>query len=495
MNSPTTTPRSTSTVLKRVAILPAALAIVGLLAATVIAIMMSLPHAKATTDEPEKKNGDVAESVVNLTADKLRVAQLHVAACQVRELSEFRTVPGKVTYNEAHHWEVKTPVGGVVKHVFVTREQLVKKGDPLATVNSRDIGLARDEVAKCKADLAIVKTQAQWAEQVAVNVGNLLAFLKQHPASADVEKNFDQKLLGEHREKILGAYSKLILAEELVKGTRPLENTGAISARVIQEHRSDREVVAAAFQSACEQSQFEAAQARDKSLADVQHAERLLAISHQRLESLGAAPADVHDGSGDALSELVLRAPFDGVIAERSVVDAAQVPAGQTLFVLADTATVWVTAELHERDWNDLATAQRYDLLVRAPSLKEGKAVARVKFTEGRISPETRTVSLVGELENPLGQFRPGMFVWVSVAVEKPRPVLAVPAGAILRHEQVSFVFVAEGPEAFRRVDVTPGLETPDYVEIKSGLTAGQQVVDQGAFYLKSELLLEREAD
>ncbi len=56
-------------------------------------------------------------------------------------------------------------------------------------------------------------------------------------------------------------------------------------------------------------------------------------------------------------------------------------------------------------------------------------------------------------------------------------------------------MFVQDEPHRFRRVDVQTSLVTADFVEIKKGLKANDLVVDQGAFYLKSELLLEREED
>jgi cobalt-zinc-cadmium efflux system membrane fusion protein len=56
-------------------------------------------------------------------------------------------------------------------------------------------------------------------------------------------------------------------------------------------------------------------------------------------------------------------------------------------------------------------------------------------------------------------------------------------------------VFVPEGADRFRRVGVTTGIESGDFVEVTRGLTVGQQVVSQGAFVLKSELLLEKEAE
>jgi cobalt-zinc-cadmium efflux system membrane fusion protein len=74
------------------------------------------------------------------------------------------------------------------------------------------------------------------------------------------------------------------------------------------------------------------------------------------------------------------------------------------------------------------------------------------------------------------------------------REALAVPVSAVMRHEGKSFVFVPDGPEQFRRVDVTTGIESGDDIEVISGLAVGQQVVSHGAFVLKSELLLEKEA-
>jgi cobalt-zinc-cadmium efflux system membrane fusion protein len=438
---------------------------------------------------------EAPQPVVKLSAGKLESARLHVAACEFQELTERRTMPGKISYNEAKHLELKTPVAGIVKKVIAAHRQQVRQGDSLAVLTSREIGLARDEVARCNADLEIARKQSEWATQIDSNLSELLAALAERPDPAVVAKAFADKVLGEYRDTVLAAYSKLVLAEAVMAQIGSLEGNSAISGRTLQERRSNREVAAAAFETACEQSKFAAAQARDKGRAALQQAERVLAVSCQQLESLGGSCSESGEVAKEALSELVVRAPFEGVVQDRLIVDAAQVSVGQPLFVLADTRTLWVLAEVHERDWIALKTAAQHELMVRAPGLPEGEAVASVKFTEGSIAPESRTVTLVGELDNRLDQFRPGMFVWVSAAVAPPRKALAVPAGAIMRHEQAIFVFVAEAADTFRRVDVTLGLETPEWVEITSGLTEGRQVVDQGAFFLKSELLLEREAE
>jgi RND family efflux transporter MFP subunit len=410
-------------------------------------------------------------------------------------LRPVRIVPGRITYNEGQHLEIKSPAEAVVKQVFAAPEQLVKKGDRLAVLSSPEIGMARDAVAQCKSDLVVAQREADRKEEIAANLSALFDFLKQHPEPAEIEKRFDEKTLGAHRQEILAAYSKLYLAEAVAENMRSLEGTGSVSGRVIQERRSIREVAKAAFTTACEEARFEVSQDIEKSRAALQHSQRMLAVCRQRLESLGGESSDADSVSREALNELVVTAPFDGKLVERLTTSAARVAAGQPLFVLANTDTLWVSAEVHERDWNLVGGDELHEFVLHAPSLPDSDTLARVKFTEGKISSETRTLSIVGELDNRQGKFRPGMFVWVSVPMGQPRRVLAVPVTSIVQHEQTKFVFVADGPDTFRRVDVTTGLETPNWVEIKDGLKAGEKVVDAGTFALKSELLLERESE
>ena len=87
------------------------------------------------------------------------------------------------------------------------------------------------------------------------------------------------------------------------------------------------------------------------------------------------------------------------------------------------------------------------------------------------------------------------MFAWVDLPMEAPRQGLAVPTSAVQRHDTETFVFVEESANQFRRSTVVTGIETSEYVEVVDGLVADHSIVEQGAFYLKSELLLEQDTD
>ena len=126
-------------------------------------------------------------------------------------------------------------------------------------------------------------------------------------------------------------------------------------------------------------------------------------------------------------------------------------------------------------------------------ALGDAELTAQVRFVGAEVAADTRSVPLVAEVANPQGQLRPGMFAWALVPLGPPRQALAGPPGAIMRHENQAFVFVPEGQNGFRRVDVQTGIESATGIEILGGLKSGERVVDRGAFFLKSELLLERE--
>jgi len=381
----------------------------------------------------DERTDDKARGIVRLSASKLAAANLHVEPIAVHELQELRTVPGRITYNTSKRLELNAPAAGVVKKVFVGPGQAVKSGDSLIVLTSSDIGLARDEVAQCEADLKLAVKEHEWSSQITENLDDLLVELKLRPKIVDVEKAFADRVLGDHRDKLMGAYSKLLLAEAVTADTRPLTERGVLSGRIAQERRSSLEVAGATFSSVGEQSKFDAARRRDRTKAAVEHAERMLAISRQRLRTLCGPFSELTAADDGSSSDVVLKAPFDGVIDERHTVEAARVAGGDPLFVLANTDTVWVSAEVHERDWAMVGSVSNGVVMVTNPSLDAPPVPAKVAFISGKVTPETRSVPLVAELDNAQHLYKPGMFVWVALPAGKPHERLAVRPAAIAR--------------------------------------------------------------
>jgi cobalt-zinc-cadmium efflux system membrane fusion protein len=269
-----------------------------------------------------------------------------------------------------------------------------------------------------------------------------------------------------------------------------------------KQRETNRQVAKEDYLSVCEQSRFEARRRRDKARSSRDFARRMVDVSRRKLRNLLgeftelAAGRAEEPGTADELTQFYLISPLQGTVEERHVAPAQRLAAGTPAFVVANTDTLWVTADIRERDWQAVSSLREGDVVtVRIGALAGKPLEARVDFLGRSVDHETQAVPLIAVLDNAGHHVKPGMFAWVSLPAGKPREALAVPTAALQVHEGRTFVFVAEGPRTFRRADVVVGMQTPEWVAIEQGLAPGQLVVTAGAFVLKSELLLEREEE
>ncbi len=436
--------------------------------------------------------------------------RIGLVAVEPRRLREHLTVPGRLDYDARSRLDYASPVDGIVSRVFVQVRQRVAKGDSLAEVSSPDVGLARDDVRKREDDRRIEQKAAEWTATIATNVEALLAALASHPPLERIEEEFKHRVLGDYREKILAAYSRMLYVEKVNASTRQLGEGGVLSGRIIEERTSNLEVAHASFAAACEEALFKTRQEHDRGQAALAQADRLVRVAREHLRTLvgskleadvggqgvadGVADAEGYEGTG-GLSTLALRIPFDGLVEDVFVARGERVKAGDRMFVVADTATLWVRAQIHERQWTMVEVSEGQEVAVQVPGAADHDTTARINHVGATVDAESRSVPLVAELENDDAHYKPGMFVWVDLPQGQEREGLAVPAEAVMRHAGRAFVFVPLGENRFRRIDVDAGGDTDGYVEVKAGLRAGEQVVSRGAFLLKSELLLEEEAE
>lgn len=451
-------------------------------------------------DAQASAEGEVKSRVV-LPPAKFEAAGLHSTAVDKRALQQTRTVPGKIEYRSIRRVDLKAPVESIVRDVLVKPGDEVQPGTRLAVLESPEIGMVRAEVEKNEAELAIAAQAFGWAEQVTQHLEELLRSLKSSPKPQDVELEFENKLLGDHRQKVLGAYSRYVLADQLSADIQPLAANGSISMLTVKTRETNREVAKAEFRAVCEQSKFEAIQQREKGRANMDYARRLLDVSRQKLKTLLGAFTEVPEipkvgtTDGSELTRYFVVAPFAGTVEQRSVANSQRVTLGAPLFVVANTDTLEAYAEIREREWQALTLQPGQSVTVKIPALGGREFVAKVDYVGRAVSPETQAVPLVAILANDRHLLKPGMFAWISLPMAVTDAALVVPPSAVLTHDGKTFVFVEDGQRTYRRVDVTTGAETNNWIVVTGGLRAREMVVDRGAFLLKSELLKPEEEE
>ena len=226
-----------------------------------------------------------------------------------------------------------------------------------------------------------------------------------------------------------------------------------------------------------------------------------LKSSEETLHVLGLTEDDLarlrEPQHGTSWGSLPVRAPIAGTIIEKHVVAGELAEPGKDVMLLADLSTVWVWANVHAQDLAQLLGAEKrgtvpVEITVTAFPDRQFKGV--LTYVGATMSEETRMVKVRATVENPDMALRPGMFCEAAIALRdgQDEEVLAVPRNAVLSDEGKDFVFKHWKDDFFVRQDVRKGREFFGAVELLEGLQAGETVVADGAFLLKSDVLREK---
>jgi len=207
--------------------------------------------------------------------------------------------------------------------------------------------------------------------------------------------------------------------------------------------------------------------------------------AEEALEHYGVTNAE--DPSGESGEYIPVRSPLKGVVLEKNITQGTAVTVGSPLFVVADLTELWAVAEIDETDLPLVQAGRDVELRVAAyPGETFG---GRITFVADTVNPKTRRVTVRCQVPNEDGRLKPEMYASLTLSAGEPREILAVPSGAIqeIRGRPLVFVQTAEG--TFERRDVAVGPEAEGWVEIRSGVEAGDAVATAGSFLLRSELL------
>lgn len=196
-----------------------------------------------------------------------------------------------------------------------------------------------------------------------------------------------------------------------------------------------------------------------------------------------------HEISGQELAEAewrlektLVRAPWGGVVTQRTVQPGQHVRPGDQLFTVADFDPLVARIYLPEKDVLSLAEGRQVRLSLKAdPSVVFG---GRIRQISPVVDTATGTVKVTVEATAVPQAVRPGAFVTVDVVREAKPAALLLPREAVVRELQKAYVFVASEGVAERRA-VTLGLEEDGKVEITSGVAAGEAVIVAGQGGLK----------
>jgi membrane fusion protein, heavy metal efflux system len=194
--------------------------------------------------------------------------------------------------------------------------------------------------------------------------------------------------------------------------------------------------------------------------------------------------------AGHSIAHSVLKAPSSGIITYFHASAGEAVEPTTELLAITDMSSLWVLADVFEKDLAHVQTGKAVQ--VRVPAYPEKVFLGRITYVADILEPKTRTAKVRCVVENSSGLLKLEMFANIAIPVDRSNSVLAVPDSAIQQIDGKPVVFVRSSVNEFKKRVVETGLASGGYTEIRSGITAGESVTVQGSFVVKTAFLRNR---
>lgn len=221
----------------------------------------------------------------------------------------------------------------------------------------------------------------------------------------------------------------------------------------------------------------------------VQINNRLRDAARRKLQLLNVADEDiVHlEHTRQPKDHMTIYAQFGGTVLEKQLLPGAYIMPGDKLYSLSDLSTVWLYADIYEKDIAGIAIGQ--PVAVTSGAYPGTTFNGQVAFIHSIMDDATRTIKVRVEMANSAGKLKPNMFVNASLQIPLGES-LVIPESAVLDTGSRKIAFVAQSEDTFVKREVVTGQQAGGYVQILSGLLPGDSVVTAAAFLIDSQTKL-----
>ncbi|HEV3344548.1 MAG TPA: efflux RND transporter periplasmic adaptor subunit [Pirellulales bacterium] len=213
---------------------------------------------------------------------------------------------------------------------------------------------------------------------------------------------------------------------------------------------------------------------------------KLARIARRRLELLGVPEDEIEKlaKTKKPRDTLMLRAPINGVVLDRNVLEGNYVEPSSDLYRIADLSVVWLQAKIYEYELPHIELGQPVTatLLSDATAEFEGK----VSFVEPIVQEKTRTIKVRVEIPNDDDRLKPGMYADLKIDHDMGEGLL-VPDSAVVRTGERGVAFRALDGGWFEPVEVTIGGRFGQRIEVLSGLAESEKILISAVFLIDSE--------
>lgn len=259
-------------------------------------------------------------------------------------------------------------------------------------------------------------------------------------------------------------------------------------------------------------------QARNQYEIVRKHLESLQAVSKQQALKAAAGQLEAakgrYQGAETQLAYSEIRSPINGVVTDRPIYPGEMAAVGVSMITVMDVSQVIAKAHIAQQEAallkvGDAATLSMSAAPASGPATAEaegadktadkgaderGDIKGQVTVVSPALDPNSTTVEVWVQAQNPDGRLKPGSTVWLTVLAETVPNTLIVPASAVLKDPDKGTTVMVIGPDGrAHQKPVKVGIRQGDDVQITEGLDAGQQVITAGAYALPDNIKVQVE--
>jgi HlyD family secretion protein len=341
--------------------------------------------------------------------------------------------------------DVGAKIGAQIKSMSLLKNKLVRAGEVIAVLESRDLQAQRAE--------AVAALNEARANERSLVTGTI--------PKTNAE---DQKALNDARAKVNNARATY-------ERRRALYDKGGISKKDLEASQLD---LTTAENELRLEEQTVALRAQSLNPNDRALAAARTAQAQQHLATLDAQ-----------LSYATIRSPITGIVTDQFQYEGEFASAGGKLVTIADTSTVIVKAPFSDTAVAQVKTGDTATVVPTDTSAEEMHG--QVTLLSRSSDPASRTVEVWVTLGNGDGKLRANGAAQVTIAANSKNDAVVVPASAVTletSNADEGTVMVVDDQSVAHETKVTIGIRTPDKIEIVEGLKGGETVVIEGNYAL-----------
>lgn len=354
------------------------------------------------------------------------------------------------------------------------------------------------ECAECRYEVGVVKVPADLIKEGLVQLSQVTRQSSLTSLTLTGEVNFD-----EDRITRMYLHTSAVVRQVLVK---PNENvhkgTALITLEGIEMGEAQGEYLEALAILKLNQTNYERSQTLHQrnllsefDYQQAQHDFETYQIKHNvafnKLIRMGMDSLDITQLQTSS-GKFVVRSPRAGKVLAVHTYSGQSPALNETIVILGDETQMWVWADLDERDVPRLTEMQKSQPIRAEITLKSRfnrQYKGEVSWINAQVNHATRKVQVCIRVDNRDGELMAGMFVDATLFLPSKEQSLAVKKSAVLEDENRTFVFIRYREDYFVRRPVTLGAKQLDWVEVVDGLQEHQEIVADGSFLLKSDVL------